>query len=384
MSNGGPHPQADRGGPGCVAHTRALRSRRGRVGLLALLLTAALAGGALISALTGGPEASEPDAATPKAEPAGPSAGPSAGPGSAEAQGVAAVGRIEVGMPLPYKDLPRSFKGRGHLSGVVEVVGGGPFPERWTLVLEPSKFGTGREHATRRVRELEGNVRTFEEFDLPLGGYTVSAQAEGLNSRPQEVLLFAIPNSPTGGKTRAHLILHLTPTGFLDGSVRDEAGVPVGDLPVFLENTSTKGVLESVTNNAGIWRFDGLHDGRYRLYYGSLERPLVPARNFTYNTPQRQLKEDEVPVTASVAFLALDEDGLAVMDARIRGFGRPGGQVVARSGPDGVAVVRFLPGGGYQVKADHKKDRLEGKADFKLEGDEVRYPVQVVLYPLDR
>ena len=198
------------------------------------------------------------------------------------------------------------------------------------------------------------------------------------------MLLFAIPNTPTGGKTRAHLILHLTPTGFLDGSVRDAAGAPVGDLPVFLENTSDKAVLESVTSAAGTWRFDGLHDGRYKLYYGSLERPIIPARAFTYNSPQRQLDEDEVPVTASVAFLVLDEDGLAVMDARIRGFGRPGGQVVASSGPDGVAIVRFLPGGRYQVKADHKGDRLEGKADFELEGAEVDYPVQVVLYPLDR
>ena len=89
-------------------------------------------------------------------------------------------------------------------------------------------------------------------------------------------------------------------------------------------------------------------------------------------------------MTASVAFHVFDEDGLVVMDARVRGFGRPGGQVVATSGPDGVAVARFLPAGRYQVKADHMQDRLEGKANFELEGDETLQPVQVVLYPVKR
>ena len=104
----------------------------------------------------------------------------------------------------------------------------------------------------------------------------------------------------------------------------------------------------------------------------------------SYSAPQRQLEEDEVPITASVAFLVLDETGLAVMDARIRGFGRPGGQVVADSGFDGMAVVRFLPSGRYQIKADHQADRLEGKADFVLEGNENEQLIQVVLYPKDR
>jgi len=356
----------------------------GRAAALLLVALAGLATGALTLALSGLFGPGEP-------EPVGPSPGtPSATPPAtaleteAEPVGPTPTPRIQVGEDLPYKDMKRSFDGHGQLQGIVEAVGGATFPDRWKLVIEPSKFGTGREHADTRIREFEGNERTFVEVDLPLGGYTVSAVAEGLNSRPQEVLLFALPGTPTGGKMQAHLILHLTPTGFIDGSVRDAAGAPVGDLPVFLEDTSDKSVRETNTTAAGIWRFDDLRDGRYRLRYGSMERPLIPPRDFTFSAPQRQLTEDEVPVTASVAFHVFDEDGLVVMDARVRGFGRPGGQVVATSGPDGVAVARFLPAGRYQVKADHMQDRLEGKANFELEGDETLQPVQVVLYPVKR
>ena len=166
--------------------------------------------------------------------------------------------------------------------------------------------------------------------------------------------------------------------------MRDARGVPVGDLPVFLEEISNKQVMETLSTASGAWRFEGLRDGRYRVHYGNMERPLIPPRDFTYIAPQRQLEEDEVPTTASVAFWVLDEDGLAVMDARVRGFGRPGGQVVTTSGFDGKAIARFLPGGRYQVKADHAADDLEGKADFILEGDELNHPVQVVLYPKRR
>lgn len=355
---------------------------------LLLVALAALAAGALTLAMSGLDGQGEPAPAKPTPGPdpgaardLGPGPTPMAGPDPVDP---APAPRIEVGADLPYKDMERSFDGRGQLQGIVEAVGGASFPDRWTLVIEPSKFGSGREHAETRITEFEGNERTFVEADLPLGGYTVSAVADGLNSRPQEVLLFALPGTPTGGKTQAHLILHLTPTGFIDGSVRNAAGAPVGDLPVFLEDLSDKSVRESLTTAAGTWRFDDLRDGRYRLRYGSMERPLNPPRDFTFSAPQRQLTEDEIPVTASVAFHVFDKDGLAVMDARVRGFGRPGGQVVATSGPDGVAVARFLPAGRYQVKADQEQARLEGKANFELEGNEEQRPVQVVLYPTRR
>ena len=360
------------------------RPQRGRAGLLVLLVLLALGGGAALLITSGFLEKGDPAAARPAVAQDDTESAAASAAGQDALTGISSEGRIEVGAPMPYKDLPRSFEGLGRISGSLEMVGGLEFPPHWTLRIEPSKFGSGREHATSRVIEFDGNETTFDETDLPLGGYTVSAEAEGLNSRPQEVLLFALPGTPTGGKTHVHLLLQLTPAGFVDGSVRDAAGRPVADLPVILEDASDQSLRETQSTAAGSWRFEGLRDGRYRIFYGSHERPLIPPRTFTFNAPQRLLEEDEIPVTASVAFFVIDKDGLAVMGAKVRGFGRPGGRVQSISGPDGVAIARFLPAGRYHVQADLAEENLAGMADFELRGDEELEPVQVVLYPRER
>ncbi len=294
--------------------------------------------------------------------------------------GIEGTGRIEVGIDLPYKDLPRSFDGVGHVFGDVEVLGGLPFPDRWTLVVEPSEFGTAREHAERRVREYDGAERTFDVPDLPLGGYRIYAEAEGLNSRPQEILLFALAESPIGGAKMKKVTLHLSPPGSMTGAVVDESGAPVGDLTVFLEDMGDRSQRSTVTSPDGTWRIEGLRDARYKLYYHKVEQPLIPVQQINYIAPVRNLDDDVVPVTASVAFQILDDHKLTVMGARVRGFGRPQGYIACESGPDGVAIARFLPKGRYRVSVEHP-DGLEGRADFELEGHEVGHEVEVRVRP---
>jgi hypothetical protein len=333
--------------------------------LLALLLVGGLVLG--LRLIDSGPA---PDAPTPDAD--GPSGGEPRVSRSQTEPHDNREGGIQVGLALAYKDLPRSFVGRGHITGIVEIVGGQPFPERWKLVIEPSKFGTGREHAEYREREFDGNERTFEETDLPLGGYTISAQAAGLNSRPQELLLFAIPGTPSGGKLRAHLILHLTPTGFIDGAVRDEAGAPVADLPVLLECMGDMQRYETVTNGAGVWRIDGLVDGRFKLYLSQMERPLLPAKQINFIAPQRQLEDLIIPVTQTVTFKLTDVYGQPVDRARVRGFGVSGGWIACEGDFNGEAQARFLPAGRYKVNVD-SPDGLRGQMNFELiEGDAPR------------
>ena len=359
---------------------RAPLALRGRIPFpIAALLALLLAGGLWMLAAPGEETARVPPAA-PDAPP-GPSVGDPSPP-DPEFDGLQNAGRVEVDS-LPYKDEPRTFDGLGRLSGNVEVLGGRSMPDKWKLVITPSKFGMGSEHAIHREREFDGIQPSFEEFDLPLGGYTVYAEADGLNSRPQEILLYGIDSSPIGGKTHAHLVLHLTPTGFLDGAVVTEDGSPVADLPVFLEDVNDRSVRTTTTLSSGNWRFDGLRDGRYKLSYKSVERPLIEALLMTYNAPQKRLDNHIVPKTATVVFQLRDPYDVPVIGAKVSGFGKAGGIVQATSEVTGEAIARFLPAGRYQINVTHS-DGLDGKANFELEGTEERRVVEILMRPIDR
>lgn len=293
----------------------------------------------------------------------------------------APAGGIEVGRDYEWKQLGRSYDGTCTISGVVEVVAGVTFPQRWTLVIEPSRFGKGGEHATRRVREFGGDVRTFEETDLPMGGYTVSVKAPGRNCRPQEVLLFKVEgHEHLAGKDRVHLVMFMTGAGFLDGAVRDEAGVPVEGLPVVLEEQNTRVRTTTTTSSAGIWRFDDVLDGRYKLFLGDPNRPLLPPEDVTFLGPEHRHPDQVVPVTASVSFAALDEGGLPLPDVHVRGFGGKGGSVDVHTDGDGLALARFLPAGSYEVRASDRTGR-SARTSFVLAGDEVEHRIELRCTP---
>lgn len=340
--------------------------------LLALVLLAAAV--AVIAAMTG----SKPDPEPQVESPGDMNIASEAGPEDLEGHG---TGRIDVGIDLPYKELSRTYDGVGHLTGILEVIGDAEFPDQWQLVLRPSSMGQGREHAEGRTLDFDGSVRTFEITDLPLGGYEVFAQAGTLNSRPQEVLLFSSPQSPTGGKTRVHLILHLTPPGVLDGYVHDADGVGVPDLPVFLEDLSRELIIETRTDATGVWRLDEMLDGRYRLSYGTIERPLLPAQLFLYAAPVRSLEPHELPVTSSVEIAVLDKWGNPVPGIELTGSGRPGGAFYAVADEHGMAIVSFLKEGRYGLKGIG--NGMDGSVDFELERAAFRKRVEIVMNERD-
>jgi hypothetical protein len=288
---------------------------------------------------------------------------------------------ISVEQQAAWKDLGRSFAGTCTISGVVEVAGDEPFPDRWTLVIEPTKIGLQGELAARRIVEMDGAQRTFEEHDLPLGGYAVSVEAAGLTSRPQEVLLYKLEGQEhLPGKSHVHLTLRLERSGFIDGAVRDADGAVVEGLLVTLENLGTHLRSETRTSPSGVWRLEDVREGRYRITYGNPERPLVSAEEFTFTSSQLRRPVCTVPVTASIRFLVVDGMGQVLPGARVRGIGKGGGTVDVITGQGGEALARFLLPGTYSVRVDDPTGHF-GKLSFDIEGNEVEKLVEIPCRP---
>lgn len=382
-----------------VQRTPPLAPRRSSAGRAALVLLAAVSIGAVWLVIRigadGDPTPAPPAGPTPeRAGDARLSAGPpptreSAEPGrtgqTEEAGTLAAEGRLQVGGDFPWKAAAKDYDGLGTLSGAVETPPGVAFPDRWTLVIEPSLFGKGREHAGRRVRELDGAQRTFEERDLPLGGYRVSVEAEGMNARPQEVLLFRVADRPElAGKAHAHLVLSLAPAGHLDGSVRDERGVPLSGVDVSLrpigEPKGGSAELRTESDYVGHWRIESVRDGRYELVFGHPDRPLIPPEEVVFVGPSQRIPERVLPPLVDLVIRVVDEAGGPLPAATIRGFVRPRGAIEETTDAFGLARVRNAIAGEYNVRVLHASGR-QGKSVFRVEPDPPLREVEILCQP---
>jgi hypothetical protein len=276
----------------------------------------------------------------------------------------------------------KSFEGTGSIRGHVFTPPGVPFPESWRLVVEPSFYLEGKEHAVRRVLDFTGLEREFTVPDLPLGGYRVFATAGGLECPPHEVPVFRSVRAD--GRTvspteHPYVMVELLPAGFVDGIVRDEAGLAVGGLPVTLENVDSRVRIATETQPDGTYLIEPVLAAEYRIYFGDPERPLIPAESILFarsggsseNAPRPSLRYPDrvVPRTASILIVVVDEIPARVPDAEIKGFGNVGGLLEARTDANGEARLRYLPPGRYHLSVTHRSGR-RGKTDFELAGDE--------------
>lgn len=371
-----------------VQPTPPLAPRRSvRAGRAALVLLVAVSIGALWFVLRHG-RAEDPPPGTPAGPAPAAEGGAHLAPGPGpvresplDPEALAAEGRLQLGGDFPWKTAEKGFDGLGTLSGAVETPPGVAFPERWTLVIEPSLFGKGREHAERRVLEFDGAQRTFEERDLPLGGYRVSVEADGMNGRAQEVLLFRVADRPhLAGKDHAHLLLSLAPAGHLDGSVRNEQGVPLGGVSVRLQEVGGTKRLETESDYVGHWRIDGVRDGRYVLTFGHPDRPLIPAEDVVFVGPSQRHPERVLPPIVDLVIRVVDETGNPLPDATIRGFVRPQGAIEETTDEFGFARIRNAVTGDYNVRVLHGSGR-QGKSVFRVEPDPPLREVEILCQP---
>lgn len=260
-------------------------------------------------------------------------------------RGAGTAGPIEASTP-PVDALqdPRRFEGRGSIRGQVVVDPEVEFPERFTVVVGPSRSLLGRERAASRRVEYPGTAEEFQIDDLPLGGYDVWVEAERMNSLRTAVLLT---------RTAAHpyVILKISPTGFLDGYVTRSDGGPAADVKVTLERVSGEDRREVLTRADGQYRFDDLPDGEYRILFGPPETPLAPPRSLVFTSPSLRFPDVTLPATVSVRIHSLNYQRSAVPGCVISGFGDHGGKIDAVTDSDGTAWAENLPPGRYRVTA---------------------------------
>ena len=188
------------------------------------------------------------------------------------------------------------------------------------------------------------------------------------------------PCAQSEEQLNAHLLINLAPAGHLDGSVRDEAGVPLAAVAVRLHATDGTARLETETDYVGHWRIEGVRDGRYQLLFGHPDRPLLPAEDLVFVGPSQRHPERVLPPLVELVIRVVDESGSPMPDATVRGFVRPQGAVEETTDEFGLARVRSAVAGDYNVRVLHPSGR-QGKSVFRVEvGPQVR-EVEILCQP---
>ena len=292
----------------------------------------------------------------PEAQPTDPSpASPPAGGSGSRPAGASADGAPRRSYEQPRRQP--AFEGLGSLRGMVTVVGGGPLPEVYTVHVGPSNSLQGRGRAANTSVVVRGPDFAFP--DLPLGGYDVWVDAEGLNSLRTPVQLQEASPDP-------YVVVRVSPTGFLDGHAYTHDGRPAEGLRVALESRRGEARLETATRSDGSYRFDSVPDGEYRILFGPLHAPLVPERELAFQAPSMRFPKVELPPTGEVLFHTTDLEGKALGEVTLTGFGRPAGRLELVTDPEGRAWGRHLLPGRYKLSARHADGR-RARATVEIE-----------------
>lgn len=324
----------------------------GRATLILLAVLAAAAALVVAILLPGGDRPREPGALEPGAVQPGALEPDSVEPAdTAPARGGDALrpaggdGRGRTADGAPPAVLPPDGRPVGILRGQVEVPQGVTLPERWTLVLEPSRFVAGAEHAEERRVEVTGS-KTFELEGLPLAGYDVYPTAEGFTSRRAPVLLHP-------GREQVYVVLQMERAALVDGRVLDADGSVVAGLAITLETPDTRRRTTVRTDHAGFFRFDAVADGDYRLLVGPPDAPVLAPRTVAVRPPSLAVPTIEVPVLETLRLTVTDAIGTPLAGVRVRGSGDGGGYVDDVSDSRGELLAPLLPPGRYRLRAAH-------------------------------
>ena len=237
--------------------------------------------------------------------------------------------------------------GTAEIRGYVETSDTTPFPQRWSLALEPSTTLVGRELVEARVVEFSGGVQEFRVANLPLGGYDLIARAEGMNGRRHAVLLNRAGMSP-------YVTLQLYPAGYLVGRVVDDEGLATEGLRVTLRGAGLEEPRATETDSLGGYRFDQVLDGEYTLTFGDVRSPLLPPTSLRFTAPTMTVPDRELPPVSRLDLLVLDAEGQPVLGARVEGSGPKGGYVSGETDGQGRLRAAHLPPGRYRLTAEHE------------------------------
>lgn len=261
----------------------------------------------------------------------------------------------------PRADERLRFAGNGVLEGRLSVPRGVIAPRAWSLVLAPSSVLIGGDRARARRLEFREGELEFSIPDLPLGGYEVWAEADGMSGR-HEHLLLARPDA-----LLVYQDVHLVPLAYVEGRVLDETGAGVAGVPVFLRAREGGARLEARADGGGHYLFDRVPDGEYALEVGFADASLAAQRELLVVAPSLHVPVLEVPRLYELSVRVLDEDGLPLAGARVRGWGSRGGRVEALSDGAGLARQAWIPAGRVTLEASLDARPAAGRVREHLE-----------------
>ncbi|HIG88173.1 MAG TPA: carboxypeptidase regulatory-like domain-containing protein [Planctomycetes bacterium] len=298
--------------------------------------------------------------------------------GSPDPNALRIQGGIQSGVELPFKRMEKSFAGSGTLTGAVSFAPGMAVPTEWTLNIRPSIFALGRDSAQKRTRTLPGNITTFEEFDLPMGGYTIQALAPGMSSMAQEVMLYKLAErEDLPGVNRVHMTLQMVPKAKVEGVVYGHTGQGAGDLKITLQMHGRPTRHTVRTNYAGLWTLEDMDEGIYVLRLGPYERPLIPEQEVQVRRPITRTEDITLPPLYAVRLRAVDETDRPIEGASVHGMGPT--PIVCVTGFDGQVEVQHLAPGDYQVRLEHKASGRKGRGEFTLKAQPEGHAAELIL-----
>lgn len=280
---------------------------------------------------------------------------------------------IEAGPAGAYASMGRVFDGKGMIFGEVQVESGLPYPEQWTLTIEPSRVAPGRERAVTRTITSEPGQRDFQLRDLPMASYRISVVAKGLVARAQEVALFKLEGyEHMPGVNVVHVTSRLIQVASVEGRVRQGDGDMAVDLPVYLVDRNQLGEgggrHEATTDNGGGFRFDEVASGSWILRTGHPVHSLTSPMPVTVNLSPIALDELQLPPLATLELEATDIYGRPFPNVDLVGYLRGTGNGSFRRTTDafGRAKVPYLAPGPWRVTATEAEEGLRCRLDVSL------------------
>jgi hypothetical protein len=245
-------------------------------------------------------------------------------------------------------------QGPGVIRGQITALPGTKLPLAWTLIVEPHPFLQGRERAVTRRIEFTNGEQEFKVEGLPLAGYSVRAQAPGLNDVSCSALL--VP-----GSANVFVNPQFRPAGFIDGNVIDASGNPAQGVLVVITSEPGHARASARTDAHGDYLIPNVTDGAYSLSIGPPDAPLLKPDALSFKAPSLRFPVRQLPETGTLRVTTLDESGRALPDTEVTGISNSGGALRVKTDGRGTAAVRYLLPGRYRLEAKTEDGRRAGE-----------------------
>ncbi|HHI78595.1 MAG TPA: carboxypeptidase regulatory-like domain-containing protein [Planctomycetes bacterium] len=218
----------------------------------------------------------------------------------------------------------------GYIEGLVHLAEGiDPPLQSVTVILEEAANRADLRKKKKLPRRLirsfdvEPGSRTvpfsIEGVPFSIYGWRVRSYAPHMNGSEQIVALG--PDHPD-----SRVLLKLHPPVPVSVLVKDQNRLAVPDVPVILvplrEGQPGRTLLRGKTDLLGLCLFGQVLAGKYRLVLGSVDQPLLPAREVEVGTGGQPVFQAKLPRGGSVRFLVTHPGGGALEGVEILAIAR--------------------------------------------------------------